>query len=148
VTIGGVNESGLASFILFISPTCPVCKSLVPTAIALVNSESKRMRLFFASDGASSDKELEQHRNYVRDLKIDNYPYVLSQELGMTYQVGNLPFALLIAGDGTLKSKGLVNTREHMESLIESMDTGIATVQEYLDKTQSDLESSAVEQTS
>ncbi|MDA1369327.1 MAG: thiol-disulfide isomerase [Proteobacteria bacterium] len=128
LTIGGPDSEGLASFVLFISPTCPVCKSLVPTALSLVRSEAQRMRLLFASDG---DK-LEQHKQYVEDLGIADYPYVLSEMLGMSYQVSKLPFALLIGSDGALKSKGLVNTREHMESLIDAMDSGIATVQEYV----------------
>lgn len=161
LVIGGANESSLASFILFISPTCPVCKTLVPTAKSLVNSESGRMQLIFASDG----EDIAKHRSYIKDLEIDGYPYVLSQQLGMTYQVSKLPFAVLIAGDGTLKSKGLVNTREHMESLIEAMDTGIATVQEYVaiaqsesnrpemanleaQQEQANIESSAMEQSS
>jgi methylamine dehydrogenase accessory protein MauD len=135
--IGGSNASKLASFILFISPTCPVCKSLVPTAKALQRSEAGRMQLLFASD-ASSEEEIEQHRSYVKDLDLDGYPYVLSQELGMNFEVSKLPFAVLIGSDGTLKSKGLVNTREHMESLIESMDLGITTVQEYVGKLQAD----------
>lgn len=161
LVIGGANESSLASFILFISPTCPVCKTLVPTAKSLVNSESGRMQLIFASDG----EDIAKHRSYIKDLEIDGYPYVLSQQLGMTYQVSKLPFAVLIGGDGTLKSKGLVNTREHMESLIEAMDTGIATVQEYVaiaqsesnrpemanleaQQEQANIESSAMEQSS
>jgi methylamine dehydrogenase accessory protein MauD len=81
----------------------------------------------------------------VKSLKIENYPYLISQALGMSYQVSKLPFALLIAADGTLKSKGLVNTREHMESLIEAMDSGINTVQEYVGSLQAD---NAMEQTS
>jgi methylamine dehydrogenase accessory protein MauD len=140
LTIGGESASGLAVFILFISPTCPVCKSLVPTAQSLVNSEGKRMELVFASDG----DELEQHQNYARDLNLGEYPYILSQELGMTFEVSKLPFAVLIASDGTLKGKGLVNTREHMESLIESMDTGITTVQEYVNHIQADQPAEAV----
>ena len=146
--IGGVEANGLATFILFISPTCPVCKSLVPTAKSLIKSEKGRMRLLFGSDG----EDLEQHKNYVKDLKIENYPYFVSQALGMSYQVSKLPFAVLIGADGTLQSKGLVNTREHLESLIESMDSGIATVQEYvnsqLDSTDKAYEASEAEQTS
>lgn len=133
ILVGGPNESGLATFILFISPTCPVCKSLVPTAKSLVKSEGARMQLVFASDG---DK-LEQHHSYAKDLKLDSYPYLLSEELGRAFEVSKLPFAVLIASDGTLKGKGLVNTREHMESLIESMDTGITSVQEYVGLAQS-----------
>lgn len=143
--IGGAAADGLASFVLFISPTCPVCKSLVPTAQSLIKSESKRMRLFFASDGAETEADLQQHRDYVKSLQIENYPYLISQALGMTYQVSKLPFALLIGADGTLKSKGLVNTREHMESLIEAMDSGVNTVQEYVGSLQAD---NAMEQTS
>lgn len=147
-TIGGPDANGLASFILFISPTCPVCKSLVPTAKSLIKSEQVRMQLLFGSDG----EDIEQHKRYVKDLKIEDYPYFVSQALGMSYQVSKLPFAVLIGADGTLQSKGLVNTREHLESLIESMDSGIATVQEYvnskMDSTDSAYEASAAEQTS
>ena len=86
------------------------------------------MRLVFASDGDT----MQTHRQYAHDLQLAQYPYVVSQELGLAYQVSKLPFAVLIGADGTLQSKGLVNTREHMESLIEAMDSGIATVQEYM----------------
>ncbi len=144
VTIGGEDSTGLANFVLFISPTCPVCKSLVPTAQSLIHSEKNRMRLVFASDGAETEADLQRHRDYVDELEITAYPYIISQALGMHYQVSKLPFALLIGADGTLKSKGLVNTREHMESLIESMDSGIGTVQEFVGKIQTD---NAMEQT-
>ena len=126
--IGGSGDGQNIKFILFISPTCPVCKELVPTAIALIGSEAQRMELFFASDG----ENMQQHKSYVTDLEITDYPYFVSERLGLAYQVSKLPFAVLIDGDGVLRSKGLVNTREHMESLIEAMDTGVATVQEYV----------------
>ena len=148
IEIGGASKDGLASLILFISPTCPVCKTLVPTAKSLVRSESKRLRLTFGSDG----EDPQQHKNYVEDLDIGTCPYFLSQSVGMYYQVSKLPFAVLIDANGTLQSKGLVNTREHLESLIESMDLGIATVQEYvnaqLDSADLDYETSAVEKPS
>jgi len=127
-TIGGANSDGLMTFVLFISPTCPVCKSLVPTAKSLARKESARMRLLFASDGDNR----EQHVAYSKDLQLGDYPYVLSQSLGMAYHVSKLPFALLIGADGSLQSKGLVNTREHLESLIEAMDSGVATLQDYV----------------
>lgn len=142
VTIGGVQEDGFATLIMFISPTCPICKSLVPTAKSLANTERNRMRLIFASDG---DKP-EQHHAYARDLKLDKYSYVLSQQLGIGYQVSKLPFAVLISGDGTLQSKGLVNTREHLESLLEAMDTGVATLQDYMGSMQADPAETVKEQ--
>ena len=158
VTIGGEKPDPGALLVLFISPTCPVCKSLVPTARSLVNSEQGRLALVFASDGAENEQQLQRHRAYVEDLRIIDYPYVVSLQLGMTYQVSKLPFALLIGNDGILKSKGLVNSREHLESLLESMESGVASIQEFVarqaphnqedQEDQNEYKSSALEQTS
>jgi methylamine dehydrogenase accessory protein MauD len=139
VTVGGANGAGAATLVLWVSPTCPVCRSLVPTAVSL--SEYERLQVIFASDG----DDLAGHRTYVDSLGIDRYPYLVSQALGMSYAVSKLPFAVLIGADGTLKSKGLVNTREHLESLVESMDSGIATLQDYLRLVDSPVETPAKE---
>ena len=140
-----VGASGAkAMLVFFLSPTCPVCKSLVPTAKSLASSERNRLNLVFASDG---DK-LERHQAYTKDLNLDKYPYVLSEKLGMSFEVSKLPFAVLIGVDGTLQSKGLVNTREHLESLIEAMDTGIATLQDYVGLAQQDIDHSVKEKAS
>ncbi|MBT5218747.1 MAG: methylamine dehydrogenase accessory protein MauD [Woeseia sp.] len=144
LSIGGPDANGLHTLVMFISPTCPVCKSLVPTAKSLANSERKRLQLVFASDG---DK-LEQHQAYARDLDLGKYPYVLSEKLGMSYEVSKLPFAVLVGADGTLQSKGLVNTREHLESLIEAMDSGVATLQDYVGNLQHEHDHSVKEKAS
>ena len=144
VTVGGPHPDGKTTLVMFTSPTCPVCKSLVPTAKSLAKAEKNRLQLVFASDGDS----VEQHQAYVRDLELDSYPYVLSQKLGMSFAVSKLPFAVLIGADGTLQSKGLVNTREHLESLIEAMDTGIATLQDYVGLVQQDTGQSVKEKAS
>ena len=142
VTIGGADADGRATLVLFISPTCPVCKSLVPTAKSLARKESPRLRLVFASDG---DRP-EEHVAYAEDLweqpaghNLEIFPESETLRVGDTaryliknYHVSKLPFALLIGADGSLQSKGLVNTREHLESLVEAMDTGIANLQEYV----------------
>jgi methylamine dehydrogenase accessory protein MauD len=124
--IGGPRDH--AQLVLFVSPTCPICKTLVPTAKALAHSERRRLGLAFASDGGDVD----QHRRYVADMAIGKHPYVLSLELGMRFEVGKLPYAVLIGADGVLRSKGLVNSREHLESLVEAMDTGFESIQDYL----------------
>lgn len=144
LSVGGPSTDGMNTLVMFISPTCPVCKSLVPTAKSLANAEKNRLNLVFASDG---DK-LEQHQAYARDLNLEKYPYVLSEKLGMSFEVSKLPFAVLIGADGTLQSKGLVNTREHLESLIEAMDSGIATLQEYVGQAGHDTASSLKEKAS
>ena len=125
VTIGGEGKD-LTTLLMFVSPTCPVCKTLVPTAMSLAKYEG--FHLLFVSDGDSIDA----HRSYIKDMGIDEDRYVLSEALGMEYRVSKLPFAVLIDSDGTLASLGLVNTREHLESLVEAMRTGVATIQEYV----------------
>lgn len=144
VAIGGADSAGLATLILFVSPTCPVCKSLVPVARSLVSYEGRRMRLVFASDG---DK-IEQHIAYVGDLEIKDYPYVVSQALGLAFAVSKLPFAVLVGSDGTLQSKGLVNSREHLESLVEAMDSGVVSLQDYVEKNMPEFDESITEKAS
>ena len=43
-----------------------------------------------------------------------------------------MPFAVLIGADGVLLGRGLVNTREHLESLMESWRSGVATLQDFV----------------
>ena len=130
VQVGGAGGDGRPVLVMWISPTCPVCKGLVPTALSLAGHEN--INLVFASDG----DQLERHRAYVQDLGLTGYPYIVSQQLGIQYAVSKLPFAVLIGADGTLRSKGLVNSREHLESLLESMETGVSSLQDYMKKEQ------------
>jgi methylamine dehydrogenase accessory protein MauD len=125
-TIGGPSTAGETTLVLFVSPTCPVCKTLVPTAQSLAQHE--KLRLIFASDGDTP----ERHSAYARDMHIDHHPYIISQTLGLSFGVSKLPFAVLIDESGTLASKGLVNSREHLESLLEAMHSGVATLQDYI----------------
>jgi hypothetical protein len=50
----------------------------------------------------------------------------------MTFHVDKLPHAVLIDEHGTLVGRGLVNSREHLESLLVARETGFASVQSYL----------------
>jgi len=54
----------------------------------------------------------------------------------MTYQIGKLPYAALIDNAGVLRAKGLVNSREHLDSLFETEHLGSATLQQYLHNSQ------------
>ena len=125
--IGGADPEGRGTLLVFISPTCPVCKTLLPILDSVLRSEPRRVRLVLASDGTR-----EEHESFVRAHDLAARAYVLSTELGLAYHVGKLPHAALIDADGILRAKGLVNTREHVESLFEALDRGVGTVQEYL----------------
>ncbi len=126
-TIGGPDPERNSTLLVFISPTCPVCKTLLPVLDSVVRTERSRLRLVLASDGPR-----DEHEAFVRAYGLAERGYVLSHELGMAYQVGKLPYAALIDADGVLRAKGLINTREHVESLFEAMEQGVGSVQEYL----------------
>jgi len=56
----------------------------------------------------------------------------VSEHLGRSYGVAKLPYAVLIDEAGKLSSTGLVNTREHLESLFIAKETGISSIQQFL----------------
>jgi hypothetical protein len=41
---------------------------------------------------------------------------------------------VLIDHEGIVRAKGLVNTREHLESIVQAKQMGVASLQEYLGK--------------
>ena len=82
-------------------------------------------------DGGVDGDDIEAHRRYAASQRIEA-PYVLSAEFGRAHEVAKLPFALLIDADGVLRAKGLVNSREHLESLLEAEATGVAHIQEFM----------------
>lgn len=117
-----------AQLVFFLSPTCPVCKKLLPILKSVAASERAWLDIVLASDG-----EAGQHRAFVADRKLEDFPYVLSADLGMAFRVSRLPYAVLIDGDGVVKAKGLVNNREQLESLFNARDLGHGSVQTYID---------------
>jgi methylamine dehydrogenase accessory protein MauD len=125
----GANAgSGKAQLLLFVSPSCPICKELVPTAKSMARSE--KLSLVFGSDGGKP----EQHLQYIDKMDLKSYPYIVSLELGMRFEVAKLPYAVLIDENGVLRSKGLVNSREHLESLVTAMQSGYESIQDYMVK--------------
>jgi methylamine dehydrogenase accessory protein MauD len=128
--VGAGRPDGLSTLILFLSPTCPVCESLLPVLKSTRRDEQKWLQIVLASDG-----EPGQHREFVRQNGLGDFPYVMSAPLGMTYQVSRLPFAALLDAAGKLRARGLVNSREHLESLFEAQRLGVASLQEYFRST-------------
>lgn len=128
VRVGGESATGERMLLFFLSPTCPVCETLLPTLIRAARGEPK-LRVVFASDG-----EPEEHRAFAREHGLDAAGYVVSMDLGMRFQVAKLPYAVLIDEGGIVRSKGIVNTREHVESLFEAHARGVASIQDYLEK--------------
>ncbi len=126
IRVGEERSDGLSTLLLFLSPTCPVCESLLPVLKSSRKSEQSWLRIVLASDGDPAT-----HREFIRSHGLADFPYVISAPLGMTYQVSRLPFAALLDPAGKLRARGLVNSREHLESLFEAQRLGVASLQDY-----------------
>ena len=116
-----------STLVFFLSPTCPVCKKLLPIVQSAAVSERRWLTIVLASDGEEAE-----HRRFVRRAGLAAFPYVLSRELGMTYHVGKLPYAVLLDERGIVRAKGLVNSREQLESLFTAKELGVASIQEFV----------------
>ena len=124
--LGAPRTDGKSTLLLFVSPTCPVCKSLLPMVKSSGRDERDWLDIILASDGNT-----DEHRDYIRANGLGGIPYVLSAPLGMTFQVSRLPFAALLDEAGILRARGLINSREHLESLFEAKRLGVASLQDY-----------------
>ncbi|MEK9871727.1 MAG: hypothetical protein VW831_18555, partial [Gammaproteobacteria bacterium] len=110
------------------SPGCPVCKSLLPVVQSVAGDEQASIQILYASDGETEAT----HQRYAEEQDIPASRYVLSTELGLALGVNKLPFAALLDSDGVLKARGLVNNREHVESLLTAAEMDVSSLQEYL----------------
>ena len=127
-TIGAPHPARRSTLVFFLSPTCPVCKQLLPALRSIARVEGTWLEVVLASDGPRAE-----HQAYVARERLAEFAYVLSAPLGVAYRVGKLPYAVLIDGDGIVRGAGLVNSREHLESLFEAKERGIASIQDYLE---------------
>jgi methylamine dehydrogenase accessory protein MauD len=130
VQIGGVR-GGRAQLLLFLSPDCTICEALLPAVRSAQGAERHWLDIILASDGES-----ERHAEFVREKNLGKFPYVVSEHLGRSYGVAKLPYAVLIDEAGKLSSSGLVNTREHLESLFVAKETGVSNIQQFLSQGQ------------
>jgi methylamine dehydrogenase accessory protein MauD len=124
VRIGATTQR--SQMLFFLSPTCPVCKKLLPAVHALAMAERSRLDVLLTSDGEEAE-----HRAFAQREKL-GLPYVLSAELGLAFQIAKLPYAVVIGPDGRVRAKGLVNSREQIESLLEAEERGVASLQEHM----------------
>lgn len=126
VVIGGKRRRR-GQLIFFLSPDCPVCKTLLPVVRSARGAERGWLDVVLASDGDAA-----AHRRLVMAEGLAGFDYVLSEDLGRKLGVSKLPYAVLIDEEGRIASLGLVNNREHLESLFEAKERRVASIQEYL----------------
>ena len=126
ISVGGAAPGASLRLLMFVSATCPLCKNLIPMAKSFARDE--RVQLIFVGDDLPDAQAamIERHG-------LGGYQFINGPEVGQAFEVGKLPFAVLLDADGLILSKGLVNSREHLESLIIAHEMGVRSVQDYIE---------------
>ena len=125
IAVGKPSTSKRLQLLMFVSPVCPICKTLIPVAKSFAKKEN--LEVVFMGDDPLPDQ-----LRMIADMGIDGMPFVNGSEAGRAFHVDKLPHAVLIDSQGVIVSKGLVNSREHLESLVVSHEMGVRSVQDYI----------------
>jgi methylamine dehydrogenase accessory protein MauD len=126
ITVGG-RRQGRSQLVFFAAPDCPMCKGLLPVLRSASKAEADWLDVVLAGDGSEP-----AYREMVSAHGLEAVPLILSEALGRAYGVSKLPYAVLIDEEGRVASLGLVNSREHLESLFEAKERGVASMQDFL----------------
>jgi methylamine dehydrogenase accessory protein MauD len=125
--IGSLPADGRAKLLFFLAPDCPVCKTLLPALKSAAKNESGWLDVILASDGEELD-----HRRFVEEYSLQQFHYVISELLGINYGISKLPYGVLIDETGRIAALGIINSREHLDSLFEAKERKVASIQDYV----------------
>lgn len=129
VKVGGDNEQGRSTLLFFLGPTCPVCKTLLPVLKSSRRTERSWLDVVLVSDG-----DLDEQKVFVAANDLSELTYIVSADLGISLRIGRLPYVVLLDEHGVIGAQGLVNSREHLESVFEAKERGVASIQQYLEQ--------------
>lgn len=123
--VGGQAPGVPLRLLMFVSAQCPLCKMVVPMAKSFARDE--RVALTFVGDDDASAQ-----RAMIAQHDLGGYAFINGPEVGQAFAVSKLPYAVLMDEEGVILSKGLVNSREHLESLVVAHEMGVRSVQDYI----------------
>jgi methylamine dehydrogenase accessory protein MauD len=76
---------------------------------------------------------LEAAQRFVTEHGLDSLiPFVASDDIALQYQVTIAPYGIVVDRTGVVRSKGLVNSFAHVESLLNAEELGVRSMEEYL----------------
>jgi methylamine dehydrogenase accessory protein MauD len=123
--IGG--SSRRPTLLAFVAPGCSVCDEFASALDGLARSERNLAVVAIAIGGDDESSQAAAERWW--DGRI---PLILSAQAVVDFQVQSSPYALILDASGVVKAKGLVNQVEHLHSLLNALETGYATLDQYV----------------
>jgi len=104
--------SGRPSVLLFTSPHCGPCKTLLPVVADWQREHAEALNVVIATDGTNEEIEAEAH-----ELGLENVLVDADRRLYLAFQANGTPSAVLVAADGTIGS-WVASGREWIEQLV------------------------------
>ncbi|WP_415449683.1 methylamine utilization protein MauD [Acetobacter syzygii] len=114
--------------LLFVSASCPISRKVIPIARNFCAKEQLELVL-------AGDDDLVVQAHFAQQTGTSPALFVNDPALGRALEVDKLPAAFLLDQQGVLIARGLVNNREHLESLLNAWESGFNTVQAYINHT-------------
>jgi len=116
VTVDGVEQvvggPGAGQFLLFVSPTCPICETVLPS-LGAVASVGRLEPVVIA------DADRRGVRNGLQGRRIEA-PLIADPELVNDYGIPGVPYAVVLDERGIVLAKGTVNNLEQMEGMLDT----------------------------
>ena len=129
IQVGGARGDGRSQLVFFVSSSCSVCEGMLPTIREMAVSERDWLDIVLASDG--------------EEAVTPPLPPERGSRCCLTWSLSRLGSILRRSasswrsgrrGRPSCGGPGLVDSREHLESLIEAKQQGLGPIQEYLKK--------------
>lgn len=124
-----VNSRGVSSLFVFVLPGCNSCDDLMRSAASISRTDVAKTDVFIMSMVDDETKNIE----FLTKHNLSPEKYAVATSIVDLYQIGGSPYSILLDAKGMVISKGLANTLEHVESLLNARDEGFSTHQERLE---------------
>jgi peroxiredoxin len=99
VSLDTLLARGRPLLLLFTSPSCRPCTTLLPTAVEWQREHAGRLTIAFATGGAPADVRAEAEQLGLRNVLVDE-----DLNLYRAFQANGTPSAVLVTPDGTIGS--------------------------------------------
>lgn len=120
------RERGL--LLVYVSAHCSTCAALLPAAKSFMREIARETEGAWVMVFGSGSTEI----GYARQHGLDTAPVLTEKSLPATFQLEGAPFACWVDPMGIVRAKGMVNHREHLESLARAVELGHGSMDSYL----------------
>jgi methylamine dehydrogenase accessory protein MauD len=108
-----VGEPGIRTTLVFVSPKCSVCELVLPAIKPIYRKLPEGSQLLVISDG-----DVQSTEEYAARLR--GVPVIASPAIAEAYGVSATPFGVHVDARGLIADKGIINSLEQIESLVEA----------------------------